>query len=207
VGNGTQAAGQYPAILLDTCAGFVIEGNRIGYETAHDGIEESSQGHAIQLGTRSDNVICRSNYVGGVHEHCVAYCSLATDGARGNTIESPGGIVTTRGSWHGVTVKRRAVPFAESIVFDATGSEQFDVTATSHADFSIAAPTSPVSDKVITVTVRNASGGALGKTTWNAAFKISAWTNPADGHSRSVVLRFDGAHWVQIGQTGSDIPN
>jgi hypothetical protein len=104
-GNGTLGAGQYPAILLDTCAGFVIEGNRIGYEPAHDGIVESSQGHAIQVGTHTNNVICRGNYVGGVHENCVAYCALATDDARGNIIESPGGIVTTRGSWRGITLK------------------------------------------------------------------------------------------------------
>jgi hypothetical protein len=36
---------------------------------------------------------------------------------------------------------------------------------------------------------------------------MSPWTNPANGHNRSVILRFDGTHWLQIVQAGADVPN
>jgi hypothetical protein len=206
-GNGKQGAGIYPAIELGGCVGFLIENNRIGYELNHDGVAEATQGNAIQLGARCNNVICRDNYVGGIHNNSVAYCNVSTDGAHGNMIQSPGGIATTRGSWDGITVKRRIVGFAASITIDATGSEQYDITATSNADFVISAPANPVADKTITITIRNASGGALGKVLWNTIFKMSPWGNPADGHNRSIIFRFDDAHWVQIAQTGVDVPN
>lgn len=206
-GNGTQSVGTYAAILLDKCAEFVIEGNRIGYEVNHDGVSETSQGNAVQLGSGCTNVVCRSNYVGGMHGGGVAYFNGAVNGARGNTIEWPAGTATTGGPWEGITAKRRLVPFAVSITFDVTGSEQFDLAAMSSADFSINAPVNPVVDKTITITVRNSSGGPLGKTLWNSVFKMSEWTNPANGHNRSLGLRYDGSHWVQIYQTGSDVPN
>lgn len=206
-GNSKQAAGMYPAIALGNCVGFLIENNRIGYELDHDGVAEATQGNAIQLGGRSNNVICRDNYVGGVYGDSVAYSNNSTNGAHGNMIQSPGGIATTRGSWDGITVRRRIVSFADSITIDATGSEQFDITATSNADFVINAPANPGTDKTITITIRNASGGTLGKALWNAIFKMSPWNNPADGHNRSITFRFVDAHWMQIMQTGVDVPN
>jgi hypothetical protein len=206
-GNSTEAVGRYGAILLDNCAGFLIENNRIGHELIHDGAAEGTQGNAIQLGQHCANVICRDNYVGGVRDGCVAYYNNSTSDARGNSIQSPGGVMTTRGSWDGTTVKRRAVAFTTSITIDATGSEQYDITATSNADFSIEAPVNPVADKTITLTIHNASGGALGNAMWNGIFRMSPWTNPADGHNRSIVLRYDGVQWVQIVQVGVDVPN
>jgi hypothetical protein len=206
-GNGSARAGIFAAIQLDNCAGFLIENNRIGYELGHDAVTETTQGNAVQLGAHCANVICRDNYVGGVHGLAVAYAHASTDGARGNVIESPGGIATSRGSWGGITVKRRAVAFAAAITIDATGSEQFDITATSSADFTIRAPVNPVIDKTITITVRNAAGGALGRVVWDGIFKMSTWINPANGHNRSIILCFDGAHWQQIMQASVDVPN
>jgi len=206
-GNSSARAGTYAAIQLNNCAGFLIENNRIGYELAHDGVPETTQGNAIQLGANCTNVICRDNYVGGVHGAAVAYSHANSNGARGNLIQTAGGIATTRGCWDGITVKRRVVGFAASITIDATGSEQYDITATNKANFAINAPVNPVVDKTITVTVRNASGGALGKVVWDRIFKMSPWTNPANGHNRSVILCFDGTHWLQIMQAGADVPN
>lgn len=206
-GNGRERAGMYPAIQLDNCAGFLIENNRIGFEVAHDGVSETTQGNAIQLGARCSNVICRDNYVGGLHGEGVAYAHARNSDARGNLIQTPGGIATTRGSWDGITAKRRVVAFAPSITIDATGSEQYDITATSAAAFAINAPVNPVIDKTITITIRNGSGGALGRIAWDAVFKMSSWTNPANGHNRSVIFCFDGSHWLQIIQAGVDVPN
>jgi hypothetical protein len=206
-GNSSQRPGVFPAIELANCAGVLIENNRLGYEMDHDAVAEMSQGNAVQLGARCNNVICRDNYVGGVHGEAVAYYHASNNDARGNVIQTPGGIATSRGSWGGITVKRRVVAFASSITIDATGSEQYDITATSNVDFVINAPINPCIDKTITITVRNASGGALGKIGWNEIFKISPWTNPANGHNRSLLLCFNGTHWLQIMQGGVDVPN
>lgn len=206
-GNGSERPGIYPGIQLDNCAGFLIENNRIGFEAAHDAVPETTQGNAIQLGARCTNVICRDNYVGGIYGEGVAYAHASNSGARGNVIQTAGGIATTRGCWDGITAKRRVVAFAASITIDATGSEQYDITATSASDFSINAPVNPVIDKTITIIIRNASGSALGRVAWDRIFKMSPWTNPANAHNRSVILCFDGTHWLQIMQAGVDVPN
>jgi hypothetical protein len=59
----------------------------------------------------------------------------------------------------------------------------------------------------ITIRVKNTSGGAMGTITWNAIYKMSTWTNPATGFSRSVDFEYDGTNWVQVSQTGVDVPN
>jgi hypothetical protein len=206
-GNSRERAGIFPAIALNNCAGFLIENNRIGYELDHDGLAEMTQGNAVQLGAHCINVICRDNHVGGIYGDSVAYYNVSSNDARGNIIQSPGGILTSHGSWGGTTVGRRIVSFASSITIDATGSEQFDITATSGADFVVNAPINPVINKTITVTVRNASGGILGRVVWNAIFKMSPWTNPANGHNRSIMFRCNEGQWLQVVQGGVDVPN
>lgn len=57
------------------------------------------------------------------------------------------------------------------------------------------------------ITVKNASGGAMGAITWPANFKMAAWTNPANGNSRSIKLRYDGTNFVEKCRTTADIPN
>jgi hypothetical protein len=47
----------------------------------------------------------------------------------------------------------------------------------------------------------------MGVITWDTKYKMSAWTNPATGFSRSITFMFDGTNWYQISQTGVDIPN
>ncbi|HXI38358.1 MAG TPA: hypothetical protein VNH83_00195, partial [Bryobacteraceae bacterium] len=119
----------------------------------------------------------------------------------------PGGIATTHGSWDGVTAKRQVIAFAPTVTINATGGELYDIEANGGDDFAINAPSSPVNDKVICITVRNSSNGALGHVAWHPVFKMSPWTSPASGHNRSITFRYDGSHWLQISQTGVDIPN
>ena len=206
-GNSTQMAGAYPAIDLNTCAGFLIQDNRIGYEPAHDGQAESTQGNAIQLGARCSRVLCLGNYVGGVGAGAVAYFSSLHAQTNGNTIQLPGGSITTHGCWDGVTARRQVVAFAPVITINATGGEQYDIDATSAVNFRINIPLNPVNDKVICMTLRNSTDGALGHATWDGVFRMSSWTNPSSGHNRSIMFRYEGSYWLQIAQTGVDIPN
>ena len=87
-GNSIDTPGSFAAIELDLCAAFVIECNRFGYEAAHDGIGETTQGFAVRVGGQSNNVVCRCNHTGGVRTEGVAYVNLSASGAQGNTIQN-----------------------------------------------------------------------------------------------------------------------
>jgi hypothetical protein len=73
----------------------------------------------------------------------------------------------------------------------------------------INAPVSPVANgQTITITVKNTIGGALGTFTWNAIYKMgSAWTNPANGFSRSITFYYDGTNWIEISRSPVDVSN
>jgi hypothetical protein len=89
-----------------------------------------------------------------------------------------------------------------------TGSLWQRITATSNVAFTIGAPTTGVQGQQLLITLRNASGGALGAATFNAIFKLgAAWTNPANATSRSITFVFDGTNWVEIGRTAADVAN
>lgn len=103
--------------------------------------------------------------------------------------------------------KRVALTYSASVAVAANLGNLFDLSVTNAAILTINSPTSGVDGQTITLTVRNTSGGAMGAITWGATFKMSAWTNPATGFSRSLTFRFDGTNWVQISQTGVDVPN
>ena len=100
-GNSVGTPGTFAGIELDECVAFVIEGNRFGYEPRHDGATESTQGYAVRVGSKSNNVVCRGNHTGGIRDGGIAYVNLSASGAEGNTIHSPSGITSRRGSWNG----------------------------------------------------------------------------------------------------------
>jgi hypothetical protein len=93
------------------------------------------------------------------------------------------------------------------MTLDASLGNECTISAANGAAFTINAPTTPTTGQPLTITLRNTSGGALGAATWNAAFKMSAWTNPANGFSRSIGFEYNGTNWVQVSQTGVDVPN
>lgn len=69
-------------------------------------------------------------------------------------------------------------------------------------------PTSGRNGQRILVKIRNVSGASLGSSTlWDPVFKMSSWTNPANGFSRAVEFEWDGTHWVQLWQATADVPN
>jgi hypothetical protein len=98
-GNGAATPGNFAAIQLDQSAGFIIEGNRLGYEPAHDGLAETTQGFGIRLDANARGVVCRCNYVGGVRQGGVAYYNFATTDAQGNTLQNAVGVTSSRGAW------------------------------------------------------------------------------------------------------------
>ena len=82
------------------------------------------------------------------------------------------------------------------------------ITATSNVAYTIGAPSVALTGQKLLLTIRNASGGALGAATFNAIYKLgAAWTNPANGFSRSIEFVFDGTNWVEFNRTAADVAN
>lgn len=99
------------------------------------------------------------------------------------------------------------VTYSTSMTPDSALGTVFRITVTDGVAFTINAPLNPVAGEEITVVIRNASGGVAGAATWNAVFKMSTWTQPANATSRSITFFYDGTNWIQISQTGVDVPN
>jgi hypothetical protein len=90
---------------------------------------------------------------------------------------------------------------------DATLGDAAVITATNNTAFTINAPTGATAGRVLTIRIRNTSGGALGTATWGAAYALASWTQPATGFNRSVTFKYDGSLWVEQNRTTADIPN
>lgn len=105
--------------------------------------------------------------------------------------------------------QRIAVTYSASMTIDASKGNQFDIIAINGTAFTINAPTNPVNGQRITIRIVNGAGLALGAVTWNAIFKMSAWTQPAANFNRSIDFVYIGAFslWYQVSQTGVDVPN
>lgn len=111
-----------------------------------------------------------------------------------------------------IYVRRRigkiaVVTYSASMTPDAALGDFQQITVTNGSAFTINGPSNPLTGQRLTIQIRNASGGAAGAATWNAAFKMTAWTQPANGFSRTIEFNCDGANWVEVDRTAADVPN
>lgn len=82
-----------------------------------------------------------------------------------------------------------------------------EITPSDTVAFAINAPLSPTLGRVLTLTLRNSTGGSLGTITWNAVFKMAAWSSPATGKQRSISFYYSPAgNWVEANRTTVDVP-
>lgn len=104
-----------------------------------------------------------------------------------------------------------APTFGAAITIDtsqASGALWQRITANAATAPTIGAPSTAVAGQRLHIMIRNASGGAMGATTFNAIYKLgAAWTNPANGFSRSIEFVFDGTNWVEYTRTAADVAN
>jgi hypothetical protein len=100
------------------------------------------------------------------------------------------------------------IPYTASMTPLCNSSKgAFRIVATNGTAFTINAPTNPVDGYALTLTILNTSGGALGVATFNGIFKMSTWTQPANGFSRSITFIYNTVNWIQVAQTGIDVTN
>ena len=107
-----------------------------------------------------------------------------------------------------IALKRTIPTYGASISIDAFLGNEFDINVTNGAAFTITNPVNSADGQRISIKVRNASGGAMGAITWGGAFLYSAWTNPANGFSRTIDFVYNGTtSWVEASRTPADVPN
>ena len=178
-----------------------------------------------------DNATCEdfnnTYFVGGGNDYQANkgyYNSFPTTGtwAIGNIVYSKlpnagtlGWVCTvagTPGTWQIVSYR---VPFKRMISRNYTITENFDASLYDIFSLNIQAnpaltynaPTGGTTGQELTIRVKNISGGVMGTITWNAAFKMTAWTNPANATSRSITFVYDGTSWIQTNVSAADVPN
>lgn len=103
--------------------------------------------------------------------------------------------------------KRVVQSYSASMALNTAFGNWFTITVTNGTAFTMAAPVNVADGQQITITFFNTSGGAMGAITWDSAFKLAAWTNPANGFNRSITFAYDGSQWIETSRTSVDIPN
>jgi hypothetical protein len=115
--------------------------------------------------------------------------------------------------WDGAQVqtlsmaRRVTLPYAATVHVDAALGGWFSITAIDGSAAAIADAANGTIGQTITITVRNATRGALGKLAWGPAYRLASWTSPAPGSSRSITFAYDGTHWIEVGRTATDVPD
>jgi hypothetical protein len=103
--------------------------------------------------------------------------------------------------------KRVAQSYSASMALNTAFGNWFTIPVNNGTAITMAAPVNVADGQQITITFSNISGGAMGTVTWNAAFKLAAWTNPANGFNRSITFAYNGGNWIEVSRTTADVPN
>jgi hypothetical protein len=73
--------------------------------------------------------------------------------------------------------------------------------------FTINAPALAFSGAILNIQIKN-TFGTLGALTFAAAYKTgAAWTQPANGFSRTITFMYNGTDWIEISRTAADVSN
>jgi hypothetical protein len=179
-----------------TATGVWLEANAVGYNLS-------------MVAGSSGNVVVGYCHPAQGYNLGSAYNFITLHDSLGLPVaQTPYGQMLVRRS---LTTTRVTPPYGTKVPIHADSGNEFTVTATDGAGFMISSPSYTTSSmgagQRITVRVKNASGGALGRITWGSGYKMAEWTNPASGHSRSIDFQDDGTHWVEVSRTPSDVPN
>lgn len=185
-----------------------------GMTNAQDGIVVAVVGAISRVGVHRNRVIDTQGSplmrnglsISGTIGGFIEVTGMMPEGLTGVPISDAGG--NQLGQTQPLVDRRVVTAWTASWTIDAsTGNDQELAGSTATTGYTINAPTNPQIGQVLDVSVKNTSGGALGAATWNAVFKMTAWTNPANGFSRSIRFRYNGTNWVERGRAAADVPN
>lgn len=114
----------------------------------------------------------------------------------------PSGTVIDGGS---IVQVLQSPTYSPSITPDLALGAIVTIVVTNNVAFTINAPLNPITGMEWILVIRNTSGVAMGAITFNAVFKLPAFTNPATGNQRSMHFYFDGTNHREVIR-GSDEP-
>lgn len=106
---------------------------------------------------------------------------------------------------YGVIAGLQTPTFGSTVNIDLSVGTIVTIVATSNIAFTIANPTNARTGLIWLLAIRNSSGGAMGAITFGGAFKLPAFTNPANGFQRSLLFYFDGTNHRELIR-GTDEP-
>jgi hypothetical protein len=110
----------------------------------------------------------------------------------------------------GLALTQVNMTYSTSLTMDVKTGNVFVITATDGVAFTINAPSNATVGQRISIRIKNTSGGALGTVTWNAIFKMTAWTSPATGFSRFIEFTYTNVganNWIETSRSAADVPN
>ena len=95
-----------------------------------------------------------------------------------------------------------------NVPVDVAAGTLVNINVTSTTAFQINSPSNDgAAGQLLTICVKNTSGGALLGVTWGAEYKLASWTSPATGFNRSISFFYDGTNWIEYSRTTADVPN
>ncbi|HEY4354890.1 MAG TPA: hypothetical protein VGN16_04010 [Acidobacteriaceae bacterium] len=188
--------------------------------TDNNFVDLFGRGSAIEL-TQLGNSLCGYNHDDG--SASMSHYAGAHIDTNGNTLLLPqNGFVVTLGTaapvygdtrrqffyQQGQVWKNVTVAYSAAMNTDLIAGNSFEITATNATPFTINSPSNANEGQWVAYTIRNTSGGALGSGTWGPSFKLSAWTQPANGQSRTITYRVNAAGLlIETSRTIVDVPN
>ena len=100
-----------------------------------------------------------------------------------------------------------ALTYGTTISTDAALNDDFTINVTNNTAFTISNPTNAIIGDLLTYSIKNTSGGAMGAITWGSEFKMAgAFTNPANNTRRTITFhRETSTEWVERSRAAADI--
>jgi hypothetical protein len=172
----------------------------------------------LDPGTQTMRVVSNSHAVYSTRAQNLFTTVGAAGAPSGLVVENNIGFSGNNNNGRRTLHDRVALSVGSVAVIDLSAGEDFVLTPTSAAAFTINNPINTLGNnnhpsfQFIVVRIRNALGGgtALGAVTWSSSYKLAAWTQPADGFSRTIVFSCDSfttLTCVEVSRTPADVPN
>ena len=187
------------AVILATSTNNIFNASYLGTVTL-DTLTLSSTGTKYVGTANTGGLFARNIYSLGA--------GVLFDGKAGSQIEDN---VTSRYINIPTTITQFASPIQTITqvtgALNANTSSVMQINNNGGATYTVAAPIGGIAGQRISIKDINSSSGAGGAYTWNAIYKMAAWTRPAAGYSRSIDFIYNGTNWVEVSRTPADVPN
>lgn len=156
------------------------------------------------------NISFTDNIVSGSSSGTAVVCGAMTGNVSNNSISgwstsiSSSNFANIQYNFIGI----QAPTYGSSVNINAVLGDTVLIEATNGSSFTINAPTNPYAGRKLTIVVLNNSGGSLGTITWNAIYKMNAFSNPANQYLQSITFDYISnlGYWYEINRTSTQIP-